>query len=205
MQLGRATRHAKGTRTMADDNSCSTRRGFLKKGLIGGALLSASAAALSLWPQKRQDGVPTPPLKVLNEGAFWTMVAIAGRVIPADGNAVKVATAVDQALSYVSKEAQRDLNTLLGLFENGVAGVFLGGSAKPFTQRSPEDQDHALDNWATSKVALLRGGVGALRKLALASHYGDPSSWKLMGYQGPPSTGGLFYDDSRAGARGASR
>lgn len=177
------------------------RRDFIKKGLLGGAILAVSGAALSLWPVRRKEGVATPALKVLSESAFWTLVALAERVVPSGADHLKVASGVDLALTYVSKEAQGDLNALLGLLENGVAGLLLGGQPQPFSQRSEEARDTTIVQWETSRITLRRGGMHALRKLCLASYYGDSTNWMKMGYQGPPQTGGLFYDDSKAGAR----
>jgi hypothetical protein len=169
--------------------------------LVATAILSAAGAALSVWPVRRRAGVATPELKVLSEAAFWTLIAFAERVVPAGADHLQVARAVDHALTYISVESQHDLNTLLGLLENGVVGLLFGVSPRPFSHRSPEARDATILDWANSSLTLRRGGFQALRKLCLAAHFGEQTSWKGMGYQGPPATGGLFYDDSKAGAR----
>jgi hypothetical protein len=162
------------------------RRVFLKRGLLGGALLAlGGAGGLAMWPGDR-SARPSRPLKVIDEAVFGVLVAVAGRVCHGTtARPLEVAQRVDDALQFTYPEAQKDLNAVLGLLENGLAGLALRGSPKPFTLLDEAGQDAALLAWRDSSITLLRGAYHALRKLCLAAHYAQPTSWGEVAYGGP--------------------
>lgn len=175
------------------------RRSFLKKGLLGGALLALGGAGLALAPT-RHLASPTSALLVLDERAFQILVAVAARIVPIAGaDHVAIAQGVDLALSRAAPESQSDLVKLLGLFENALPGLLLDGRALPFTRLDAEAQDKVLASWRDSRITLRRGGYQALRKLCLAAYYAEEKTWKAIRYNGPPDLGGFFHDDSKAG------
>jgi hypothetical protein len=176
------------------------RRGFVKKGLFGGALLVlGGGSGLWLFPS-RAVARPTRALAVLDEPAFQVVCAIAARVVPLDdADPAAIAHGVDEALARAPVEAQRDLKRLLGLFENALPGLLLDGRTAPFTRLGPAAQDRVLESWRDSRLVLRRGGYNALRKLCLAAYYVDPRTWKALRYIGPPGVGGFSFDDSKAG------
>jgi hypothetical protein len=175
------------------------RRDFLKKGLLGSALLALGGGGLLLYPGRRL-ATPTQALRVLDERAFQVMVAIAARIVPYPGaDAVVIAHAVDTALSYTAPESQADLVKLLGLFENALPGLLLDGRAAPFTRLDPDAQDRALEHWRDSRLVLRRSGYHALRRLCLGAYYADPIAWPTLHYRGPPDLGGFAHLDSKAG------
>lgn len=177
----------------------TSRRSFLRTGLLGGALLAFGGLGLSLYPSK-EVGVATAPLLVLEPRAFQVLVAVASRIVTAKGaEPVAIAHGVDRALSYALPETQEGLNKLLGLFENALPGLVLDGRVKPFTRLSPESQDAVLESWRTSRIALRRIGYQALRKLALAAYYMEESSWGPLAYQPPRGFNAMAYDDSQVG------
>jgi hypothetical protein len=176
------------------------RRSFLKKGLLGGAVLVLGGGAIALQPT-RHLASPSGPLRVLDERGFQVMVAIAARVVPVEGaDPAAIAQGVDLALSRAVPEAQADLRKVLGLFENALPGLLLDGRARPFTTLDPAAQDRVLEAWRDSRLVLRRGAYHAIRKLCLAAYYGEQAAWRSLRYPGPPMLGGLFYDDSKAGA-----
>jgi hypothetical protein len=175
------------------------RRSFLKKGLLGGAVLALGAGGLALRPGKT-IAAPREKLLALDARGFSVMVAVAARVVTAPGaDHVAIAHAADLALSHAPAEAQKDLRNLLGLFENALPGLLLDGRATPFTALDPAAQDAVLEAWRDSRLALRRSGYQALRKMCLASYYADPRSWTPLKYKGPPDLGGFAHDDSKAG------
>ena len=178
----------------------SSRRSFLKKGLFGALVLALGGGGLALYPSGHVAS-PTAPLLVLTPTSFQVLVAVAGRIVVAKGSdPVAIAHAVDLALTRVSAEAQVDLNKLLGLLENALPGLLLDARVQPFTRLSPETRDRVLESWRTSRFELRRSGYQALRKLCLASHYLEESSWSLLGfYQPPTGLNAMAYDDSKAG------
>lgn len=176
------------------------RRALLKTGLLGGALLGALGLGISLRPVRRLPGRETPRLSVLSEASFWTLVAVAERVVPADADPVAIATGADVALIALPSDARRDVDTLLSVLENGVVGLLFSGTPAPFSARDAASRDATLADWSRSRLALKRTGYQALRKLCLATYYSSDAAWARAGYPGPPPTGGLYYDDPRAGA-----
>ena len=177
----------------------SSRRSFLKKGLFGALVLALGGGGLALCPSGHVAS-PTAPLLVLEPAGFQVLVAVAGRMVVAKGaDPVAIAHAVDLALTRTTLEAQADLNKLLGLLENALPGLLLDARVLPFTRLSPEARDRVLDSWRTSRFALRRSGYQALRKLCLASHYLEETSWGGLDYKPPTGLNAMAYDDSKAG------
>lgn len=175
------------------------RRSFVQRGLFGGALLLFGGGALALYPT-RHLASPTKALRVLDDRGFQVMVAIAARVVARpDADPGKIAEAVDESLARTSPEAQADIGSLLGLFENALPGVLLDGRVAPFTRLDGPAQDRVLESWRDSRIVLRRAGYHALRRLCLAVYYGDPRSWPAIHYGGPPDVNGFSHDDSQAG------
>lgn len=175
------------------------RRGFLKKGLLGGALLALGGTGLALFPT-RHLASPIRPLLALDDRGFQVLIAVARRIVPGSGpSPVTIAHSVDASIARLPLEAQKDLVKLLGLFENALPGLLLDGQVGPFTRLDGPDQDRALERWRDSRIVLRRGGYQALRKLCLVTTYADPSSWPAIHYPGPANTAGFAFDDSRAG------
>jgi len=177
----------------------SSRRSFLKKGLFGGVVLALGGTGLAFYPSAHLAS-PTAPLVVLSSASFQVLVAVAGRMVVAQGaDPVAIAHAVDQALTRVPLEVQAEMNKLLGLLESALPGLLLDARAQPFTRLSPEARDRVLTTWSTSRFAIRRSGYQALRKLCLASHYTEESSWAAIDYHPPTGLNAMAYDDSKAG------
>lgn len=178
------------------------RRTFLKRGLLGGALLAAGGATgLAVWPA-RKSHEPTSPLKVLDSTEFAVLAAISARVVtPANADPALIAHSIDHSLSRAAPEVASDLKKVLRLFENGLVGLLLDGRATPFTRLSGPEQDRALFAWRDSALVLRRGAYHAIRKLCLSSWYRRPESWPAIGYAGSPFNFAL----SPSGQEGAAR
>jgi hypothetical protein len=179
------------------------RRTFLRRGLLGGAILALGAGGLAIFPG-RHVAAPRRALRVLDERTFQVMAAVAARVVPLPGaDAAAIAHAVDDALSRATPESQADLVKLLGLFESALPGLLLDGRALPFTRLDPEGQDRALARWRDSRLVLRRSGYHALRRLCLGAHYAEPAAWPAIHYGGPPDLAGFAHQDSKAGTPAA--
>jgi hypothetical protein len=176
------------------------RRTFLRRGLLGGAVLALGGVGLTLLPTAHLAD-PRGPLSVLDAREFQVLVAVAQRMLAGvpEVDPVRVAGEVDLAITRAHPEARTELKTLLWLFENALPGVLFDLRVRPFTHLSPDAQDAVLASWRDSLFAVRRAGYGALRKLCLAYAYADPATWPALHYPGPPSTGGVLYDDSKAG------
>lgn len=163
------------------------RRGFLKRGLLGGFLLAtASSTGLALFPS-RKDAIPRGPLKILDPRGFAVLAAVAARAVQAPGvDPVAIAHAVDDVMARQVPEVQHDFRQLLLLFENALSGLLFDGRLRPFTRLSPEGQDAVLAAWRDSRITIRRAGYKTLVKLTQAAHYGQPACWASVGYPGPP-------------------
>lgn len=176
------------------------RRTFLKRGLVGGALLALGGVGLGLWPG-RELAAPKGELKVLAPRAFQVLVAVATRVVEAPGaDPVQIAQDVDLALTFASPESRKDFNALLMLLENALAGLVLDARPVPFTRLRGEDQDAVLLAWRDSSLSVRRTGYHALRKLCLAAYWMQEQSFAVLGYQPPTGLNATAYPDSRWGA-----
>jgi hypothetical protein len=78
-----------------------------------------------------------------------------------------------------------DFKRLLGLFENGLSGLFIHRSPTPFTQLAPAEQDARLEAWRRSRLTLLQSGYQALVRLVHADLLLLARGLPLLGYPGP--------------------
>lgn len=167
-----------------------TRRGALKRGLLGGALLAVGGAG---WLAAR--GGPLAPvipegLRVLDARSYSVLNAAVYRLIPdpvaSEPARAAVAEVIDGVMARSSGREQAEFVQLLGLIENGLAGLLFDGQSAPFTARSPADQDATLEGWRHSRIAIRRTGYQALKGIVVASYYGDARTHAGLGYPGPP-------------------
>jgi len=168
-----------------------TRRSLVKRGLLGGALLAAGGAGFLAFRSGASVTVPTDGLLVFTPAQFAVLDAVARRMVrPRTGwptvDQVGVARAADRIAARVEPSAQKELQQLLGLFDNGLAGFLFGGRIRPFTLLDGAGQDAVLAEWRDSRIAVRRTGFAALRTLVLAGYYQSPAVWPAVGYGGPP-------------------
>jgi hypothetical protein len=170
------------------------RRRFLKRGLLGGALLFVGGAVPLALRSTRMGSPPRRPLKLFTVEEHAIFAAVAARLVPGAGagprwptaEAVDCAGKVDTLMSRVHPEVGAEFRKLLHLFENGLFGLVTGGSPTPFTRLDAAGQEARLEAWRHSRLSLLRSGYQALKRLAEASYYSSPEIYALVGYPGPP-------------------
>lgn len=162
------------------------RRSLLKRGLVGGFLLTAASfTGIALLPGDKAMKA-TGKLFTIDAKNFPVLVAVAARVLSGTtASPTDIAMKVDAALRYTSLESQKDMNAALMLLENALGGLFFRGKPSTFTDLDEKSQDAALLGWRDSKLVLLRSAYHALRKLCLAAHYATPQGWPDTGYPGP--------------------
>lgn len=179
----------------AEEKKGPTRRGFVKRGILGGALLAiAGAVPVGLWPTRR-GAAPRRALKLFSPDEYAIFAAIAARVVPGDGagpawpsaEAVDCAGKADNLMALAHPDVGNELRQLLRLFENGLTGFFSTLSPKPFTRCEPAQQDARLVAWRQSRVAVLRTGYQAIVRLAHATYFSSPEVYAAVGYPGPPA------------------
>ncbi len=169
-----------------------SRRGFLKKGLFGGALLALGGGGYLATRSSAQLPLPAEGLLVLSAREYSVINTLAARFIPSrpgfpSVDEIRVAFNCDRILAQVDETALRELRQLILLFENALAGFLFGRRTKPFTALPVVEQEVVLNEWASSKLTLRRTGFLALRGMVVAAYYGSSKTWAAVGYPGPPA------------------
>jgi hypothetical protein len=182
----------------ADDAAPSTtgigRRRFLKRGLLGGALLLVAGAVPLALRSTLVRVRPKQPLRLFSVEEYAVFAAVAARLVPGDGagprwpsaHVLDCAGKADALMALAHPRVGAELRQLLRLFENGLFGLFTAGTRRPFTRATAAEQDARLEAWRGSRVALLRSGYEALKRLAQATYFSSPEVYALVGYPGPP-------------------
>lgn len=166
------------------------RRSFLKA--AGGVGLGALGGAGVLFARgTRMVALPAEPLEWFTPREWSIFHAVAETVVVprpgapslADVGAVRNA---DRHLARLDADAQKDFRRLLSLFDNALAGFVLCGTIAPFTRLSPQSRASFLAKWESHRIGALRSGYQALKRLSVASYYGNPKTYFAVGYPGPP-------------------
>jgi hypothetical protein len=171
-----------------------SRRKFLKRGAIGGGLLVLAGTLPFAFRTTALGRRPRRELRLLSLEEHAVLAAVAARLVPGDGagptwpaaEAVDCAGKIDALLATTHPDVGGDFKRLLRLFESGFLGTFIAGSPRPFTRAAPAEQDARLEAWRRSRVALLRSGYQAIKRLAHAAYYSSPEVYARVGYPGPP-------------------
>lgn len=179
------------------------RRGLLRKGIAGGALLAiAGLAGVFRWSGRGGVGAPRGPLRLLTPEEHATFAALAEAIVPGEGAAVLAgagsgtswpsATDVDCAgkadalLAACHPSIGRDFRRLLGLFESAAFGLVVHGRPTRCSRLGAAGRAARLSAWRRSRLTLLRTGALALTRLAHATYYSSPEVYPAIGYPGPP-------------------
>lgn len=134
---------------------------------------------------------PRRPLKTFDLTSYSVLAAAADRLAPTGPGwptaaELEVAEKIDDLLARGEAATAAELIQVLSLLENALVGLLLGGRLTTFTGSSVEVQDAVLDGWRRSRLPLLRTAFKALNGLVGASYFGDPRTFALVGYPGPP-------------------
>jgi len=176
--------------------SSPARRRFIKTGLFGGAAL----VVLGGLALRRGHGGARArgSLTVLDAGTYATLAALAARIVPGEGATgwpsagdLDVAGAIDQVLAGLHPADARDFVRFVRLLDNGLFALCLSGSMTCFADLPAEAQDARLAGWASSRFALIRSGVVAVKRLVHATYYASPSVYARVGYPGPATVQGV--------------
>jgi hypothetical protein len=204
----------------------SSRRSLLKKGVFGGAVLLLGSAATTLpmifrphgrlrAPGQTSRQISGRPLRYLSPIEYGVFAALSARLVLGDDapagwpstEQIDCAGRLDELLGTVHPRAARELCRLLRIFENGLTGLLATGHPETFSAAAPVEQDRRLEAWRHSRLAVLRSGYEALKRLAHATYYSAPETFASVGYAGPPEISApvLHGDgdgDGQPGARG---
>lgn len=167
-----------------------TRRGFLKKGLLGGALMAIGGSAFLATRKSVEVELPGDGLKELSPREYAVVVALAWRMLPKrEGypsvDAVEVGKNADRIVALLDPTAVKETKQLLLLLENALPNFLFGRRASTFTKMSTDEQEAVLAEWRTSSITLRRTGFTALRSLVAAAYFQSPLTWPAVDYPGP--------------------
>jgi len=167
------------------------RRGFLKKGLLGAALLAAAGGGAWLATRRTRPG-PAAGLRVFDAAQAAVLAAVAERLVPHRPSfprpaRLDIAGRIDAVAAMAHPATQKELRQLVWLLESALGGL-LDGSPRLFTECDGPAQDRRLRAWATSRIAVRRTGFRALRRLVAGAYYSAEETWGAVGYPGPPIT-----------------
>jgi hypothetical protein len=169
-----------------------TRRRFIAAGILGAAALAG--AGWWSWTRRAPPAVAAAALSPEARGIVQAIVpAMLGDALPAgEGRAVALRETVDgvaQAIAGLPPSSQAELGQLFALLSLPVARRAFAGVAPDWPDASVDEVAAFLDRWSDSGWALKRSAYGALHQLVIAAWYGNPRSWKAIGYDGPPDIG----------------
>ncbi len=162
------------------------RRRFLKGSASGLVLLGLGwllPAGCKSYPK------PQVALRFFNSREYAIMNVVGERLLNASGRIgpgaeqIDVAANVDAAVVGWEATAQRQLRTVLRVFEHGTYLFDL--QRQRFTQLSAPQQDRYLQGWMNSTLGARRIVFRTLKCLAAVGFYQDPRTWRRLGYEGP--------------------
>lgn len=166
----------------------TSRRSFVKAGLLGALALAAGGALY------RAVHAPAPQRFVLDGEARAALDAIVPALLagalPADANGRAQALrhtveGVHAAISTLPLPVQKEVQDLFGLLALAPARRLLTGVTQDWAQAGQKEIAAFLEDWRLHRFALLRSAYGALHDLALGAWYAQPASWGAIGYPGP--------------------
>lgn len=160
----------------------STRRTFLKTGLLGGALLTAGGLAAVLIgrdPTADRRSVLGAVIPAILEGALPQPGQERERAVH------RCLEGVEAAIAGLAPAVQQEVAQLFALLAIQPTRVLLAGVRSGWGAASPDEVAAFLERWRGHDTGLMRSGYQALHDLVLGAWYADESTWAAIGYPGP--------------------
>ena len=167
------------------------RRGLLKVGLLGGAIL-AGGGLLSRTLSTSADG-PASGFLVLRDSDLpmlrrVTPFLLEGSTAPSDMSQAVQTTLVslDGGLHHLSPALLSQVRQLFDVLSLPLTRGPLTGIWSSWDAASDDQIRAFLQRWQNSSLALLRQGHASLLEMTLMAWYASPVAWAHCGYPGPP-------------------
>ena len=166
-----------------------TRRQFIKVGIAGAALFAAARYL------DRPRAGPAGAYRVLDEGSARMVralipVVLAGSLPGEEAEQARavgeVLAAFDRAVSGLAPAVQQEIAQLFSFLNFAPSRLAFTGSWAPLDELPRQEIKDFLTRWRHSRFDLQRQSYEALTQLIQASWYDNPSSWRAIGYPGPP-------------------
>ena len=164
----------------------TSRRRFIKAGLIGTIALAASGGLYRAFksPQHSQKFVLDGEAGVALNAIVGTMLK--GAIEPTADAGRAAVLRVQGAIAGLPLSTQKEIQDLFGLLVLAPTRRFLVGIPDGWAQAKPDDVAAFLQSWRLHRVGMLQGAYHALHDLILGPWYADETAWALIGYPGPP-------------------
>lgn len=166
------------------------RRGWLKLGLFGGALLAIGGGTVGLWREGWAERRLTPAgrelfaavARVVLEGLLPDPVAAPG----AHQSALRAhLDRVETSIRGMPTAVQAEIGQLAALLLHPLGRYALTGLATDWKRVSTPELRASLQGLRESRLELRQQVYHALRDLTNAAYFADPSTWAFLGYPGP--------------------
>lgn len=198
----RATLAQQSERQLGYGRRVISRRGFLKLGLGGTALLgSATVLGIGAIGYDVERRV-AERLVHFSTKEYCVLKACADRIvgplptatqpleqirIASIADADDPALFVDGFLRFFDAPTRFELKGLLHLVEHSASifGSAAAGRLRRFTGLPGDAQDQVLREWQSSSLTIRRQGFQGLRSLVFMGFYRDPRTFAALGYDGP--------------------
>lgn len=174
------------------DSPQLSRRGLLKVGLLGSALLATAGLTATL--SGCSASTPKTGFAILRESDLPFLqalipVMLAGAVKPAQmAEAVRgTLESLDYSLNHVSPELLKLTVQLFDVLAMPITRGPLTGVWGSWENASSADVQAFLERWQNSSIGLLKMGHASLLQLVMMSWYSRAESWAHCGYPGPPT------------------
>lgn len=195
---------------MHDSNRPGTpaldRRGFLRLGLGGTALLAgasltaglsgcATAPAADYSPDSAATVTDSYRYQFLSRDDIVLFEALLPAILATSlpeapdkrRDAIRrTIERVDSGIHHFGPPNQAQLRQLFDLLNLGITRVTLARVWSSWENASVTEVDAFLNRWRNSSLGLFNNGYIALTKLSNSAYYGAPEQWHLSGYPGPP-------------------
>lgn len=164
-----------------------TRRGLLKLGLGGTAVLAVAGGAAWMW----RPGLSGGHLTESGRAVFRTVArAVLEGSLPNEPSAEAAAldrhlARLDETIAGFPEATRAELGQLLGLLSVGPARQWLTGLRTDWSQAGVAEVEAALRRMRTTDHELRQQAYHALRDLTNAAYYAQPEHWAPLGYPGP--------------------
>jgi hypothetical protein len=174
------------------DSSHLTRRGLLRVGLLGSALLATAGLTASL--SGCSASTPKAGFRVIRESDLPFLQALIpamleGAVAPAVMPQAVSGTlaSLDYSLNHLSPELLKLTVQLFDVLAMPLTRGPLTGVWGSWQKASASAVRAFLERWQNSSIGLLQMGHASLLQLVMMSWYSRAESWPHCGYPGPPS------------------
>jgi hypothetical protein len=151
----------------------TTRRQFI----TGSLLFSTAFVGYHAWGRRPWTATPTTVRLPPARGA--TLAAVFAVVLGDEAAGAQAAASLEAALDDDQIEM---LGLALQFLEFAPRGLL---TARRFSRMDPADQTAVIQAWESSRLAVRRQVVGALRQACRFHHYSRPDTWAAIGYDGP--------------------